>query len=68
MRAYRHGGGAEGNVSTGMLTSLRSTVAFIDSVTKIAPAKGGADAETVSEAKKRGPFSLRTRQRAVTPR
>jgi predicted phage baseplate assembly protein len=68
MRTYRHGGGAEGNVGTGMLTSLRSTVAFIDSVTNIAPAKGGADAETVNEAKKRGPFSLRTRQRAVTPR
>ena len=68
MRAYRHGGGAGGNVGAGMLTSLRSTVAFIDSVTNIASAKGGADAETVSEAKKRGPFSLRTRQRAVTPR
>ena len=67
MRAYRHGGGAGGNVGAGMLTSLRSTVAFIDSVTNIAPAKGGADAETVNEAKKRGPFSLRTRQRAVTP-
>ena len=67
MRSYRHGGGSGGNVGAGMLTSLRSTVAFIDSVTNIAPAKGGADAETVSEAKKRGPFSLRTRQRAVTP-
>jgi predicted phage baseplate assembly protein len=68
MRAYRHGGGVKGNVGAGMLTSLRSTVAFIDSVTNMAPAKGGADAETVNEAKKRGPFSLRTRQRAVTPR
>jgi predicted phage baseplate assembly protein len=68
MRAYRHGGGSGGNVGAGMLTSLRSTVAFIDSVTNIASAKGGADAETVNEAKKRGPFSLRTRQRAVTPR
>jgi predicted phage baseplate assembly protein len=56
MRAYRHGGGAEGNVGAGMLTGLRSTVAFIDSVTNIAPAN------------ERGPFSLRTRQRAVTPR
>jgi predicted phage baseplate assembly protein len=68
MRAYRHGGGSEGDVGAGMLTSLRSTVAFIDTVTNFAPAKGGADAETVSEAKKRGPFSLRTRQRAVTSR
>jgi predicted phage baseplate assembly protein len=68
MLAYRHGGGSEGNLGSGTLTSLRSTVAFIDRVTNIAPARGGADSETVGEAKKRAPFSLRTRHRAVTPR
>jgi predicted phage baseplate assembly protein len=67
MAAYRHGGGAAGNVGAGTLTSLRSTVAFIDRVTNIYPAAGGADAEPVSEAKKRGPLSLRTSERAVTP-
>jgi predicted phage baseplate assembly protein len=68
MPAYRHGGGSEGNVPAGTLTSLRSTVAFVDRVTNIEPATGGAEAEPVSEAKKRGPFSLRTSQRAVTPK
>jgi predicted phage baseplate assembly protein len=68
MLAYRHGGGSEGNLGAETLTSLRSTVAFIDRVSNIAPARGGADAETVNEAKKRAPFSLRTRHRAVTPR
>ncbi|HXW80904.1 MAG TPA: putative baseplate assembly protein, partial [Acidimicrobiales bacterium] len=68
MLAYRHGGGSEGNLGAETLTSLRSTVAFIDRVTNIDPAQGGADAETVAEAKKRAPFSLRTRHRAVTRR
>ncbi len=67
MPSYRQGGGAEGNVGAGVLSSLRSTVAFVDRVANLEPAAGGADAEALSEAKKRGPFSLRTSQRAVTP-
>jgi predicted phage baseplate assembly protein len=68
MPTYRHGGGSGGNVGAGTLTSLRSTVAFVDRVTNIEPASGGADAEPVAEAKKRGPLCLRTSERAVTPR
>jgi predicted phage baseplate assembly protein len=67
MPAYRHGGGASGNVGAGILSSLRSTVAFVDRVTNLQPAAGGADAEPINEAKRRGPFSLRTSERAVTP-
>ncbi|OIQ81577.1 baseplate J-like protein [mine drainage metagenome] len=63
---YRHGGGAAGNVGARTLTSLRSTLPFVSSVENIAPAAGGVDAETVEEAKVRGPLSLRTGQRAVT--
>lgn len=63
---YRHGGGARGNVGARTLTVLRSSVAFIRAVTNLAPATGGVDAETVAEAKTRGPLSLRTGQRAVT--
>ncbi len=65
---YRHGGGAAGNVGSGTLTVLRSTVAFVDRVSNSAPARGGVDAETVRNAKLRGPLSLRTGQRAVTVR
>ena len=68
MSCYRHGGGSEGNVGAGALTSLRSTVAFVDRVVNFEAAQGGADAEPVADAKKRGPLSLRTGQRAVTPR
>jgi predicted phage baseplate assembly protein len=65
---YRHGGGAAGNVGAGTLSVLRSTVAFVDRVANAAPAQGGVDAETVRNAKIRGPLSLRTGQRAVTVR
>ena len=68
MTAYRHGGGARGNVGVGTITSMRWTVAFIDRVSNLVPASGGADAESVSDAKKRGPLTLRTSQRAVTSR
>lgn len=63
---YRYGGGAAGNVGARTLTTLRSTVPFVADVTNLAPAAGGVDAETVEEAKVRGPLTLRTGQRAVT--
>ncbi|MDP9075351.1 MAG: putative baseplate assembly protein [Actinomycetota bacterium] len=65
---YRHGGGVAGNVGANTLTVLRSTVAFIDRVTNVVPATGGVDAESVRNAKLRGPLTLRTGQRAVTAR
>ncbi len=63
---YRHGGGVAGNVGARTLTELRSTLPFVSGVENLAPAAGGVDAETVEEAKVRGPLSLRTGQRAVT--
>ena len=39
---------------------------FVDHVTNLGPASGGVDAESVADAKERGPLSLRTGQRAVT--
>ncbi len=63
---YRYGGGTAGNVGARTLNTLRSTVPFVAEVTNLAPAAGGVDAETVEEAKVRGPLALRTGQRAVT--
>lgn len=63
---YRHGGGARGNVGAGTLSSLRTGIPFIDRVINLAPATGGVDAETVANAKARGPMTLRTGNRAVT--
>jgi predicted phage baseplate assembly protein len=63
---YRHGGGARGNVGTQTLTVMRTSVPYVRGVANLAPAAGGVDAETVGEAKIRGPLSLRTGERAVT--
>jgi predicted phage baseplate assembly protein len=66
MSRYRHGGGSAGNVGANTLTSLRTSIPYVERVTNFAPATGGVDAETVRNAKLRGPISLRTGQRAVT--
>jgi predicted phage baseplate assembly protein len=63
---YRHGGGARGNLGAGTLTTMRSTIPFIDRIVNNGPAVGGVDAETVENAKVRGPLSIRTGERAVT--
>ncbi|MDQ1684289.1 MAG: hypothetical protein QOC82_1026 [Frankiaceae bacterium] len=63
---YRHGGGAAGNVGAGTLTVLGTTVPFIERVSNLRPATGGVDAESIEDAKTRGPMSIRSGQRAVT--
>ncbi|WP_426561265.1 putative baseplate assembly protein [Angustibacter sp. McL0619] len=64
--AYRTGGGRSGNVLAGSVRVLKSSVPYVASVVNRTPAAGGADAETVGEAKVRGPLMLRSRGRAVT--
>lgn len=66
MRAYRHGGGAAGNVGAGTLNALRTTIPYVARVENMLPATGGVDAETVENAKQRGPLTLRAGSRAVT--
>lgn len=63
---YRHGGGARGNVGARTLSLMRTSVPFVSGVVNLTPATGGVDAESVAEAKVRGPLTLRTGQRAVT--
>ncbi|HWU86610.1 MAG TPA: putative baseplate assembly protein, partial [Kofleriaceae bacterium] len=63
---YRIGGGALGNVNGYTLTSLGRALAYIESVTNPLPATGGADRETIDEAKGRAPYTIKSRDRAVT--
>lgn len=63
---YRAGGGTDGNVGAGSLTSLRVAVPFVDSVVNLTPARGGVDPEALDEVKVRGPRTVRAGQRAVT--
>lgn len=63
---YRIGGGALGNVNAGTLTSLGRALAYVESVTNPIPAQGGANRETIEEAKARAPYTIKSRDRAVT--
>jgi len=63
---YRTGGGALGDRSAGAITQLKSTVPYVDSVTNLEAAGGGADRESLESVKERGPRTLRHRGRAVT--
>jgi predicted phage baseplate assembly protein len=65
--AYRTGGGPQGNVSARAVCVLRTTTPLVDRVENRRAAIGGVAAESVAEAKVRGPLALRTRDRAVTP-
>jgi predicted phage baseplate assembly protein len=66
MTRYCVGGGAAGNVGTGAIRTLKSSIPFIAGVTNLRRARNGADGESLEEAKIRGPILLRTRSRAVT--
>lgn len=68
MAAYRTGGGAEGNVATGRIRVLKTSVPYISRIENRGPAIGGAPPETLEELKIRGPLLLRSRGRAVTAR
>jgi hypothetical protein len=63
---YRLGGGVAGNVGAKTLTVLKQSIAFVQSVTNPFPAQGGADAETIEEAKRRGTYAIKNRDRAIT--
>lgn len=66
-RKYRYGGGRAGNVGTGTITEMVTTLREVEEVTNHRPAIGGADEESLDDAKLRGPRDLlKTRDRAVT--
>ena len=64
--SYRIGGGALGNVNPNTLTSLGRALAYVESVTNPVAASGGSDRETIEEAKNRAPYTIKSRDRAVT--
>src|SRR2546429_328119 len=63
---YRLGGGVAGNVGANTLTVLKQSVAFVQNVTNPFAAQGGADPESIDEAKSRGTFAIKNRDRAIT--
>jgi predicted phage baseplate assembly protein len=63
---YHFGGGSMGNVGKGTITVLKSSIPYVAAVANRRGASGGVDAESVENAKLRGPQILRARNRAVT--
>ncbi|MDQ1654377.1 MAG: hypothetical protein QOI35_3577 [Cryptosporangiaceae bacterium] len=66
LRSYCSGGGSKGNVKPDMVSVLKTSIPYVSRIANRRPAAGGRDAETIENAKLRGPLQLRTRQRAVT--
>lgn len=66
LRDHAVGGGVRGNVAANSIRTLKSSIPFVRGVTNRHSASGGVDAESVDEARVRGPLVLRTRSRAVT--
>lgn len=62
---YRSGGGDNGNRAPNMVNELKSALAYIDRVTNVVSASGGAEVETLDQARQRGPTLLRHQGRAV---
>ncbi|MGC5328270.1 putative baseplate assembly protein [Brevibacillus sp. SYSU BS000544] len=63
---FRTGGGARGNVGPQAITTLQTSIAFVDSVSNPEAAEGGCDTESMEQALKRGPQMLKHQDRAVT--
>lgn len=66
MLRYRVGGGVRGNVAAGRVQVLKSTLPYVTRVENRAAITGGAEAQSLDDAKLRAPARLRTRYRAVT--
>ena len=66
LQRYRYGGGGTGNVSAGVLNTLKTAIPFVARVANRQAAWGGMDPETLESAMMRAPSLLRSRDRAVT--
>jgi predicted phage baseplate assembly protein len=66
MKAYRYGGGTDGNLEANTLTHLRTGVPGIGAVTNPAPTTGGVGRQSMAELRSDAAQLFRTRRRAVT--
>lgn len=66
MALYRTSDGAKGNRPAETITQLKTTVPYVESVTNLEAADGGANQEQLEWVKERGPKALRHGGRAVT--
>lgn len=64
--SYRVGGGKKGNVAAFEISTLKSSIPYVEKVSNPEPAVGGSDIEKVKGVLKRGPYLIKHRNRAVT--
>lgn len=64
--SYRSGGGEKGNRAAGTIIQLKSSIAYVDGVTNVEAASGGAERQSLDSVRRYGPRQLRHRNRAVT--
>ena len=67
MVAYRTGGGSKGNVKANRLNVVKTAIPYVKAVTNHRDARGGVDAESLTDAVLKVPNLLRVRECAVTP-
>jgi len=63
---YTSGGGKKANVAVSEISTLSTSIPFVDKVSNPAAAGGGSDTEVIENALERGPQIVRHRNRAVT--
>jgi len=63
---YRVGNGKSGNIGADKLRHLAVDLPEVISVRNVIPARGGRDAETIAELRRRAPFAYRRQERTVT--
>lgn len=66
LATYRVGGGTDGNVAAGSITSIAEPVIYGVSVTNPVPATGGLNPESLESVRRNAANSFRSRDRAVT--
>ncbi len=64
--SYRTGGGVLGNKFVRNITQIKTNIPYIDSVTNLETASGGANRESIERVKERGQKVIRHQNRAVT--
>lgn len=64
--SYRHGGGESAEVAVGLVNQPESLPAKVEAAHNIVAARGGKDAETLEQAKRRAAQEQKTQRRAVT--
>ncbi len=63
---YKAGGGSRGNLGTGLINSMNSSISFVEGVFNPEPSKGGFEMETTGQMLKRASKIIRNRGKAVT--